>query len=554
MQKLGFEESEIVEFKRSTSLWEEGAKTIVAFANTKGGKLFFGVEDDGSIVKNNKFNDSSLKRLSNQFQQSIDPNVYISMEIVRFLSETVIQITVDSSSSPLHTYRDSLYIRVGTTNQKCDKNELHKRLLRYSGNLNDWSAKICEHMSEDFLDLVAIKYFRDVIINRNLPNEKSIIYNNISDTDLLVSFNLILKKGSNFEFTNACVLLFGNKNDAIRLLGPQCRVQYRFSFSGNFNEYSQNSIAPDRGDWRPPFILSFEQIRNQIEKYNSFLVESDLFRNKQIKQYDMLTIRELMMNSFVHRDWLDRGFIQIEQTPNSLKFENPGKYKFENLLELVRFPNQSKFYRNCLLADFMFQCGLIEQEASGIKNKIIVKQVERGLPLPSYTLYDNWTIVNITSKIINLEFAKLLLNNTNIEILDLVLLDKIANQRVLVGKDIHKDDILRLKKKGYVETSGARFQHCFISKKVSMIARRTGEYTRKKGFNKNEQIQLVLKHIDHFGKIQVSDLDTLLPEITRDQKTNLLSRKMYRKLGLIKLVKPNGSNRGSWYYIKTDAT
>jgi hypothetical protein len=42
-------ETHTVEFKRSLSLLDEAAQTVVAFASTNGGSLFFRVNDDGSV-------------------------------------------------------------------------------------------------------------------------------------------------------------------------------------------------------------------------------------------------------------------------------------------------------------------------------------------------------------------------------------------------------------------------------------------------------------------------------------------------------------------------
>ena len=39
-----------IEFKRRISSAEKIARTIISFANTKGGTILFGVDDDGSIV------------------------------------------------------------------------------------------------------------------------------------------------------------------------------------------------------------------------------------------------------------------------------------------------------------------------------------------------------------------------------------------------------------------------------------------------------------------------------------------------------------------------
>jgi len=260
-----------------------------------------------------------------------------------------------------------------------------------------------------------------------------------------------------------------------------------------------------------------------------------------------------MMNSFVHRDWVNSGFIEIDQTPSSLQFENPGEYRFKDLLELVRFPTQSKFYRNSLLADFMFQCGLVDQEASGISKKIIEKQKERGLPLPEYNIIQNWTRVFISSKIVNINFARLMLKQIDIEIKDLVLLDKIIKGENKIGENISKVDVESLKQRGFVEITGTRYQKAFLSKKLSKSVGKTGNYTKMTGLKKEQKIQLILKHINDFGQVKSSDLDELFPEMTKDQKANLLNREMHRRRKIIKLEKPS-NKKSEWYYLKNDDT
>jgi ATP-dependent DNA helicase RecG len=528
-------ESQTIEFKESTNLCKEGARSIAAFANTEGGELYFGINDNGEIKPNNLFSDSSLKQLANHFQQCIDPNVYYQMVIVELENTNIIKITVEKSQKPIHTVNDILYIRVGTVDQKCDKHELQQRLLKYSGYYNDWSEKICNEATLNELDGEALEYFRIKIIKNYLPKDRFDEFKRMSDEDLLIDFGLIFRKNNKLQISNACLLLFGEKNSSLRLLGRQCRIQYRYSHTGKFDDYSQGGVAPDRGDWRPPFINKFEEIRNQIEKNNHYLAESDLFRNKQIKQYDILTIRELMMNSFVHRDWSNEGFIQIDQTANSLQFENPGEYKFKDLLELVKFPTQSKFYRNRLLADFMFEAGLIEQEASGIKRKIIEKQIERGLPLPNYSIIQSvWTKVFISSKVVNIEFARILLKRTDIDIKNIVLLDRIISGENSYGVDISIEDGLDLKKNKLIELTKGRYQKCKISESIAKLTSSMGKKHTKEKFTCTQEENEVVNFLEKYNHGETrKDFMQLFEykKYTYDMTFNILRR--LKKKGII---------------------
>lgn len=133
----------------------------------------------------------------------------------------------------------------------------------------------------------------------------------------------------------------------------------------------------------------------------------------------------------------------------------------------------------------------------------------------------------------------------------LVLLDKIIQGKNQIGTDITKEEIDNLRKQGFVEISGTRYQKVFLSKTWSKKVGKTGNYTKMKGLNKDQKIQLVLNHIDDFEQVKLADLDGLFPELSKDQKANLLNRDMHRMKKIIKLVKPS-NKKFDWYYVKTD--
>ena len=65
-------ESRTVEFKREYV--DDVKKTVVAFANTDGGKIYFGVEDDGSVCGVPDPDGVSL-RFTNAVRDAIRPDV-----------------------------------------------------------------------------------------------------------------------------------------------------------------------------------------------------------------------------------------------------------------------------------------------------------------------------------------------------------------------------------------------------------------------------------------------------------------------------------------------
>ena len=72
-------ESEGVEFKRSTSLLKEAVQTLCAFANHQGDILYFGVADDGTVVRQSVTDDTS-KNVANNIKLNTEPKLYPQIE------------------------------------------------------------------------------------------------------------------------------------------------------------------------------------------------------------------------------------------------------------------------------------------------------------------------------------------------------------------------------------------------------------------------------------------------------------------------------------------
>src|SRR5690606_31800315 len=81
-------EGEQLDFKNKISSCEKIAKTLVAFANNKGGKLLVGVADDGMVkgVKNEEEEKYMLQRAGNLYcRPAIEPSfeeVYVDDKLV----------------------------------------------------------------------------------------------------------------------------------------------------------------------------------------------------------------------------------------------------------------------------------------------------------------------------------------------------------------------------------------------------------------------------------------------------------------------------------------
>lgn len=94
-----------VEFKQRFSTHEKMAKEMIAFANTKGGTLIIGVDDDGSIhgVFSEKGEVELVKETSSQFCQ---PPVIFNVDYIELFGKELVVINIPESSSKPHRIQD----------------------------------------------------------------------------------------------------------------------------------------------------------------------------------------------------------------------------------------------------------------------------------------------------------------------------------------------------------------------------------------------------------------------------------------------------------------
>ncbi len=93
----GFE----LEFKRKVSSAEKIARTLIAFANTRGGTMLFGVDDDHSVVGvGSEKEEIELIRMAglNWCDPPIDPEI----EVVSYKGKDVIVVSVNESREKPH--------------------------------------------------------------------------------------------------------------------------------------------------------------------------------------------------------------------------------------------------------------------------------------------------------------------------------------------------------------------------------------------------------------------------------------------------------------------
>lgn len=92
-----------VEFKRRISSPEKISRTLISFANTKGGTILFGVDDDGSIV-GVESEKSEVDLIETAGREFCDPQIHPRIDIIPVDGKDVIMCHIDESRTKPHFF------------------------------------------------------------------------------------------------------------------------------------------------------------------------------------------------------------------------------------------------------------------------------------------------------------------------------------------------------------------------------------------------------------------------------------------------------------------
>ncbi len=337
------------EFKESFS--GKLDKDIVAFANTYGGKIFLGVNDQGKIIGETLTN--SLKAKINSLARNCEPNVVLKN--IEQLEQVVI-ITVSESDEKPHSCSSGYYRRLDATTQKMNQKELN---VLFEKNNEKPSFEKQVNTDIDWEDLSNKKI-------QKFLSETGISVENIEFKSLLKSLDLA--DGNNIN--NAGVLFF---TDNPKKFIPQCEM-ILVAFKG-----TEGIHIYDRIDVQNDLITQFSQAMLFIKKHLNVRSEIEGENRKDIYEIPLAAIREAIVNAIIHRDYAMRGTsILIEVHEDRIVIKNPGGLPAGVSVDFV---TQISIRRNATIADMFARIEKAERIGSGIK-RIMYLTSEAKLPSP----------------------------------------------------------------------------------------------------------------------------------------------------------------------------
>jgi ATP-dependent DNA helicase RecG len=359
-------ESEIVEFKKTSGTLREAIETVCAFANHRGGYLFMGVDDSGK-VPGLQATDDTLKNIANAIKLNTDHRLYPSIETIEIEGKTCILVSVEESPLKPHLAYGRAFLRVGTTNQKIDR-EKYEYLLSQRFNGYGFDYRVEQRAGLDDIDTDVLYEFLETANSVRNLNENLMLPAEM----ILRKLDLMTEEG----ITKAAVLLFGKT--------PQKFFSDHFEIKcGKFvSDIGYEEIANEK-EFKQNLIRNFYSALDFVMESMVKRTEKGAIHRRETWEFPVTVVREALVNMIVHRDYRQDIKSTVEVRPSTISFYNPALL-FEPTITVERLKSlHPSRPGNRLIAKIFYLMGLFENWGGGTL-KILNETVAAGKPEPAF--------------------------------------------------------------------------------------------------------------------------------------------------------------------------
>jgi len=469
---------------------------ISAISNMNGGSLIIGVKDKTlEITGIQDFHNYTAENIKKSLLETCTNLSSEGLAVTEYVTSDTNQ-TVWVVEIPKHLPRQPVYAhkkrwqRVGDSLVEMRKERLTVILDEVTA-LYDWSARIINDASVADLDETAMMKARNEFIIRNPKYADEIEL--WDDTMFLNKAKLTV----NGKITNAAMILLG-KDESEHYINPSV-AKIRWLLRTVTNQDKDFEI------FGMPLLLTIDEVLLKIRnlKYR-YLRDGTLFPDEALR-YEPFSIRELLNNAIAHQDYTKGARINaVEFEDDHLVFTNYGSFIPESVEKVVLKDAPEEYYRNPFLVDAMKSLNMIDTQGGGIR-KIFNYQRKRFFPMPDYDFSDGKVKVTLTGKILDENFARILINNPDLDLEDIITLDKVQKNR-----DISEEAFLYLRKNKFIE---GRKPKIYLSYKVIKPTENEdlmADYVKNKSFDDEYFKKLIVEYIKKQGKTSRKAIDKLI--------------------------------------------
>lgn len=326
-----------VQFKEAFTSQKEIAKEMIAFANSKGGVILFGVEDKSGKLVGLSYDEIQVisRELGNAANEQVRPTIYIDTEVVRMDEKHFLICSIEEGKNkPYKNLNGEIWVKQGADKRRITENAEILSLFQDSGSYQPDAAGVNGTTFDD-LDRYAIDDYLQKVYATTLDGFggkaeqvlKNIHVLNHNSVPTLAGY-LFFGKHPEYNCPTCmvkAVSFFGND-----LAGTQYRDTKEIL--GNMPQLYDKSMA---------FLKA--NLHNVQEEGASFNTVGKLEITEDV-------LEEVVQNALVHRDLLRSAPIRILIFDNRVEIISPGALAGGLTEEDIR--NGKTYQRNPYMATF----------------------------------------------------------------------------------------------------------------------------------------------------------------------------------------------------------
>jgi ATP-dependent DNA helicase RecG len=368
-------------------LVDEIKKTIIAFANSDGGVLYIGVEDNGEVAGLENV-DEVLLQVNNMIRDSIKPDITMFVQSTEEREEEKSIVAVKVCRGTERPYY------------------LGAKGLRPTGVfVRQWAASVPAS---------------DTAIRRMIKETDGESFEELRSLNQELSFGGAKaefdKRGVDFGKAQMMTLKLMNNENIYTILGLLLSDQCPHSIKAAVFQDNTMAVFKDRREFEGSLFKQLGDAYDFIAMHNPIRADFNKLIRIDTRSFPESAVREALLNALVHREYAMNGSVLIKIFPDRIEFISIGGLLHG--VELEDIMSGFSICRNKHLADVFYRLRLIEAYGTGMQ-KIFEAYKKSGVA----------PTVDITPNVF-----KVILPNVNINSQEKIRLD--------ISNEIHGADIV----------------------------------------------------------------------------------------------------------------
>lgn len=345
-------ENEYCELKQI--LTKDIKKEIIAFANTNGGKIYIGIDDNGNVTGLVNA-DKDLQALTGMINEGIKPSLieYTQIKIEDYDDNQIIIVDIQSSPNKPYYLADKglkpsgVYLRHGSSSIQASDEIIRKMIFEHSGLRFEEMVSNNQKLTFEYLN----KKFKEVELSFDKNKYKAL--NIVNDGNKYTNLGLLLSEQC--PYTIKCAIFNGIN-----------KIEFR-----------------DRKEFNGSILKQVDDLFEYFDLFNKTSGKIVGLQRIDTKDYPTYCLREALLNAVIHRSYYFESSILVTLYDNRFEIVSMGGLiDGITIKEIFKGISSS---RNPNLANIFYRLGYVESFGTGV-----------GRIMDSYEQYDKKPVFDAT--------------------------------------------------------------------------------------------------------------------------------------------------------------